>query len=389
MARELGGGRFAQCLAALSVLVAAVFLANTSIFSYDLPDGLVAGLGLLTKLTMLFFGFALVIGLLLTPGRAFFRTRWPWLGGVIAALLFLPYVLWNLVNGWPTLQFWHNYSGLSGNGPLSFFLNQLLIVTVLNVPLIIAGLLFYFHSEAGRPYRALGWAFVALYVLFTVINAKPYFLASAYPMLLAAGAVMFERIMRRRWIKRAYVVALALNGLLMAPLAMPILPPQAFVRTYGVFTGLGNGGAGQHVGGVFPQYLGDRFGWEEMTATMARVYQQLPQDEQAQVCIYTANYGEASALSFFGPTYHLPPVISGHNNYYLWGPGRCTGAVLIVIGISRDYLQQGWSSVEQAAINTCTYCMAGEDNLPIYVCTQPKFSGSLAQIWYKFKYFGS
>jgi Dolichyl-phosphate-mannose-protein mannosyltransferase len=415
MARELGGGRFAQCLAALSVLVAAVFLANTSIFSYDLPDGLwwalgayvfirliksneprywllfglVAGFGLLTKLTMLFFGFALVIGLLLTPGRAFFRTRWPWLGGVIAALLFLPYVLWNLVNGWPTLQFWHNYSGLSGNGPLSFFLNQLLIITVLNVPLIIAGLLFYFRSEAGRPYRALGWAFVALYVLFTVINAKPYFLASAYPMLLAAGAVMFERVMRRRWIKRVYIVALALNGLLMAPLAMPILPPQAFARTYGVFTGLGNGGAGQHVGGVFPQYLGDRFGWEEMTATMAKVYQQLPPDEQAQACIYTANYGEASALSFFGPTYHLPPVISGHNNYYLWGPGRCTGAVLIVIGISRGYLQQGWSSVEQAAINTCTYCMAGEDNLPIYVCTQPKFSGSLAQIWYKFKYFGS
>lgn len=115
----------------------------------------------------------------------------------------------------------------------------------------------------------------------------------------------------------------------------------------------------------------------------------MPLGERAQACIFAANYGEASALAFYGPADHLPLVIGGHNNYYLWGSGRCSGAVLIVIRVSQCYLQRGWSSVEQAAINTCTYCMAGEDNLPIYVCTQPKFSGSLAQIWYKFKYFGS
>jgi hypothetical protein len=414
MARAFGGGRFAQLLAATSVLVAAIFLADTSIFSYDLPDalwwalgayvfirlvksneprlwllfGMIAGLGLLTKLTMLFFGLALVVGLLLTPQRTFFRSRWPWLGGGIAALLFLPYVLWNLANGWPTLQFMHNYNG-AGSGPLSFLLNQVLILTPLNVPLMIAGLLFYFRSEAGKPYRALGWAFVVLSMLFTVINAKPYFLAPAYPMLLAAGAVTFERVIRRVWLKRVYVVALALNGLLMAPLAMPILPPQVFAGTYGALTVLGNGGAGQHTSGVFPQYLGDRFGWEEMATTMGSVYERLPPTERAQACIYAGNYGEASALSFFGPADHLPPVISGHNNYYLWGPGRCSGAVLIVIGVSQGSLQQGWRSVEQAGINTCSYCMSGEDELPIYVCTQPAFSGSLQHIWYKFKYLGS
>ncbi len=154
IARELGGGRFAQLLAALASVVAIVFMATGSLFSMDVLDelwwalgayvlvrlirrqeprlwlvfGLIAGVGLLTKLTMLFFGFGVVAGFLLTPLRAQFRTRWPWLGGAIAFVFLLPYILWNATNGWPTPEFWRHYGGLSGGGPLGFFGNQVLII---------------------------------------------------------------------------------------------------------------------------------------------------------------------------------------------------------------------------------------------------------------------
>ncbi|GCE24319.1 hypothetical protein KDK_81190 [Dictyobacter kobayashii] len=263
----------------------------------------------------------------------------------------------------------------------------MLSINIFNLPLIIAGLIFYFRSSAGKAYRALGWAFIVLYLLFTITNAKPYFLAPAYPFLLSGGAVICEQAWRK-WLKRTYVIALSLSGLLFAPMALPMLPPATFEHTYSVLTAAGNGGAGQHSGGIFPQYLGDRFGWEEMAQTLARATQQLPAGQRAQACIYASNYGEASALTFYRATYHLPPVISGHNNYYLWGPGQCSGTVLITIGEAPSFLQQEWSSVKTVDTYRCHYCIAAEDQLPVTICTQPKFSGSLSHIWSRLKFFG-
>ena len=348
MARELGGGRVAQTLAALGSAVTLVFLATGSIFSMDILDalwwtlgayilirilryhqprlwlvfGLVAGVGLMTKLTILFFGLAVVVGLLLTPARRVFATRWPWLAGLIALAIFSPYILWNAANGWPTWEFWHHYGGLSGGGPIGFLANQLFAFNPFNLGLIVAGLIFYFRGPQGKPYRALGWAYVFLYVVFTIINAKSYFLAPAYPMLYAGGAVLMARGAARpgrAWAKPAlatYAATLILSGLLFAPLAMPVLSPPTYAQTYGHLTFLGNGGAGQQTAGIYPQYLGDRFGWDTMTAQVAQVYKSLPAGERAQACIFTDNYGEASAINFFGPQYGLPRAISGHNNYY-------------------------------------------------------------------------
>src|SRR5919202_1566962 len=148
MARELEGGRFAQALAGLASLVAVTFVATGSLFSMDALDelwwalasyvaililkrddgrlwllfGVIAGIGLTTKVTMLFFGFAVAVGLLITPARRYFRTGSIWLGGAIAFAFLAPYVLWNLANGWPTLEFFANYEG--SGGPLEFILGQ-------------------------------------------------------------------------------------------------------------------------------------------------------------------------------------------------------------------------------------------------------------------------
>jgi hypothetical protein len=403
MARLLGGTRCVQGLAALGSATALVFMALGSEYTYDVFDvfwwalaatiliallrderpqrwllfGLVAGLGLLTKETILFWGFALVAGLLLTPQRRLLFTRWTVFGGLIACAVFLPFVIWNAANSWASVQYWASYSanhGIAGS-PLDFLINQILVMNPLSLPLWGAGL-WYFFSSRGARYRVFGWAYLILFVLFIVIQGKSYFLAPAYPPLYAGGAVLFDQ-WRARWARwgprwsMSYAVVLALSGVLLAPAAMPVLPPAVYAQAYHPS---GSGGANQQSGDVYglPQSLADRFGWPEQVALIAQVYHSLPPDEQRVACIYTENYGEAAALVQFGGRYHLPPVISGHNAFYLWGPDGCTGQVLVTINIAPQDAARGYGSVTLAARTSCAACVDFENNAPILILRQPK-----------------
>jgi hypothetical protein len=416
MARELGGGRFAQGLAALATLVAPNFLAMGTFLSMDAFDqlfwvsaayilllilrqdrpmlwllfGLIVGLGLLNKVTMLFFGFAVFVALLLTAVRRHLRTPWPWVGGVIAFAFLLPYIFWQIEHGWPTLEFWANYGGkVDPASPVEFLVEQIVTMHPLTLPIWLAGLYYYLFSRAGQPYRPLGWIYVVLFVLFVVQNAKFYFFAPAYPMLFAAGGMLIERFVRRRrwgWLKPVYVVILLVAGTVVAPLVVvPALP----VETLAKITGAAGEDAGVEVEtrevGQLPQQFADRFGWETMVATVAGVYHDLPPEERAESCIFTGNYGEAEAVDFFGPQYDLPKAISGHNNYYLWGPGDCTGQVIISVGVPLSRLEAVFDDVEQVDTSDCEYCMPDEDNLPIYVGRNPK--ASLQKIWPQIKHY--
>src|SRR3712207_3433504 len=225
MARELGGGRFAQGLAALATLVAPSFLVMGTFISMDAFDqlfwvsaayvlililkrdrpglwllfGLIAGLGVLTKLTMLSFGLAVFVALLLTPARRHLLTPWPWVGGAIAALFLLPYVIWQITHGWPTLDFWADYGEkVDPASPIEFLVEQVLTMQPLTLPLWLAGLYYYLFSREGRTFRPLGLIYILLFALFAIQNAKFYFLAPAYPMLFAAGALTLERFVERR-----------------------------------------------------------------------------------------------------------------------------------------------------------------------------------------------
>jgi hypothetical protein len=122
-----------------------------------------------------------------------------------------------------------------------------------------------------------------------------------------------------------------------------------------------------------------------MTATVAGVYEELPQNERSEACILTGNYGEAGAIDFFGPPYDLPRTISGHNNYYLWGPGGCTGELVIAIGVQDERLEAVFDDVREEAGFTCEYCMPDENNLPVYVSRDPKMP--LEEAWPEFKHY--
>ncbi len=399
MARELGGGRFAQVLAALAVLVAPIFLGMNSLLTMDSFDqlwwvlaayivirilkedkpklwlvfGLVAGLGLMTKITILYFGAALVIGLLLTSARKHLASRWLWLGGLIAFAFLLPYLFWQFKNGWPTLEFWKFYatSKTYPVTPLEFIAQQIMILHPLTLPLWLSGLGYYLFSKEAKPYRALGVMYIVLLLTLMAIKAKNYFLAPAYPMFLVAGALVVERFAntpRRNWLKPFYASCVIIAGILTAPLALPVLPVETFVRYSSLLGGLGDVRIERLETAELPQYFADRFGWPEMTATVARVYQNLPPEDKAQACIFTGNYGEAGAIDFFGRAYGLPQPISGHNNYFLWGPGNCTGKMVIIVGVPEPIVAGIFETVTVADTAKCKYCMPYESNLPVLVC---------------------
>ena len=408
MARLLGGTRWVQGLAALGSATALVLMAFGSIYAYDVFDefwwalcatilivllrdehprrwlafGLVAGLGLLTKETILFWGFALIVGLLLTPQRRLLFTRWTLFGGLIAFALVLPFVIWNAFNGWASVQYWASYSHnhSTSASPLDFLTNQILVMNPLSVLLWGAGL-WYFFSARGARYRVFGWAYLMLFVLFIAIQGKSYFLAPAYPPLYAGGAVLLGewRVRWRRWVA-AYPVLLALIGVLLAPVAMPVLPPVVYAQVYGTS---GSAGTGDIYG--LPQNLADRFGWEQQVALIAQVYHGLPPKEQRIACIYTENYGEAAALVQFGGRYRLPSPISGHNAFYIWGPQGCTGQVVITINIAPQDAARGFSSVTLVARTSCDACVAYENHAPILILQQPK--APFAVLWAHSKYY--
>jgi Dolichyl-phosphate-mannose-protein mannosyltransferase len=335
--------------------------------------GLVVAIALLTKLTVLFFGLALALALLATPERRHLRTPWPWLAGGMAVLGLLPYVIWNAVSGWPTLEFWRHYSGV-GTGPLAFFAAQIGQMNPIAVPLAGAGLAFYFR-RTGAPFRLLGWTFVFVCLVLALIGAKPYFLAPAYPILFAAGAVAFERWAPRprlAWIRPAYVALVALAGILLAPDVMPILPPATAARVYGSLT----------------QPLADRLGWDSLTRAVEEVYAGLPPAQRAQACVLASNYGEAGALQFLAAPGQLPPVVSGHNNYYLWGPGACTGQVVITVGYSPADVQSPDAHVVLATAARCAYCVSFETDVPILVVSIPTSSNaSVVRQWPSVKHY--
>jgi len=273
-----------------------------------------------------------------------------------------------------------------------YLLEQILSMQPLSLPLWLAGLCFFLFAKQGRPFRALGLVYVMLFAIFTIQNAKFYFLAPAYPMLFAAGGVAWERFFGARrweWPKPLYVVLLAATGAVIAVFStVPALPVETVAKVNGTFAGVNIGIEGSGRSGEvdkLPLNFADRLGWEEMVRTVAGVHDGLPPEEQSEACVLARNYGEAAAVDFYGPGYGLPRAISGHNNYYLWGPSGCTGEVVLSVGVPLEQLETVFGEVEEADAVRCEYCMPDENNFPVYVSRGPKIP--FEEAWPEFKHY--
>ena len=415
LARQLGGGRFAQWLTAVACLLMPFALGISTFFSLNgfeplfwlaaalvvvrivnggdtrlwLAFGVVAGLGLENKITMGMFVLGILVGLLATSRRGDLLSGWLWLGGAAAAAIALPYVLWQVANGFPTAEFIRAAAQekIAAMGVREYLAAQLLYAGPLAAPIWLAGLAYFLFASDGSRYRMLGVAYLTMLALLLAQHGKAYYLAPVYPILFAGGAVAVERVSagrRWRWLRPALTVPLVIGGLVAAPMAIPLLPPDELVR-YTVRIGVQAPQEERQQRVELSQHFADRFGWENMVATVARVYESLPAEDRARVTIFASNYGEAGAIDFFGPRYGLPRAVSGHNNYWLWGPGSGSGDVVIAVGGSRAALDAVFADVTEAARVVSPYAMAYETDLPVYVCRMPK--RPFGEVWREAKRF--
>jgi hypothetical protein len=398
MARELGGKVFAQALAAMAAFIAPGILGGDGLLTMNAFEplfwmgcayllirsiktgntklwiwfGVLAGFGLENKYSMLIFGAGLVLGLLLSSERRLLASRWLWVGGTIAFVIFLPNLIWNVQHHFPFLELQANIRASGRDvplGPLQFFGQEILLMHPLTLPIWLGGLWFYFFTETGKRFRAIGWAWIFTAAVIVVMSPRVYYLFPAFPVVFAGGGVFWEQLLARprlNWLKFAYPVLMLLGGAVLAPLAVPLLPPETYIR-YTQAIGLQQPRIETSRLGPLPQIFADQFGWEEMAATVARVYNSLPPDVRARTAIFAQNYGQAGAIDLFGPKYGLPPAVAGHQNYFLWGPRGYTGESMIVMDDRQATLEKLFTSVRKAAHVEHPYSMPYE-HFDVFYC---------------------
>jgi hypothetical protein len=407
IAARLGGGRAAQGLACLAVLLAPIYLGIDSVLSMNVFEhlfwlgcllvvieianggseklwllfGVLAGFGLQNKHSMLFLGAAVVAGLVLTPLRRSLARPWIWAGGALALLIFLPNLLWQYAHGFPTIELLRNVKESGKNivlDPVDFVVQQVMMLNPFSAPLWIAGLAGLFFVRELKPYRFLAWTYLAVLTIFIALEGKDYYVAPIYPVLFAAGAVVLARRRLFAGIAAALVIA---GGIIAAPLALPMLTPESYLA-YQRKLGVAPARTEVSHTSEMPQIFSDQFGWPEMVAKVARYYHSLPPDVRAKTGIFAGNYGEAGAIDFYGRQYNLPPAICPHQHYWDWGTHGFTGESLIVISEDLGGREPMFETVKVFDRRNHPYAMP-EENGPLFHVTGMKVP--LQQVWPELK----
>jgi 4-amino-4-deoxy-L-arabinose transferase-like glycosyltransferase len=393
IAREMGGGRRAQLIAAACAAVSAVTLVTghfVSTTTYDVlfstllcwllarvvrtgddwllvPAGLALGIGLLNKTLVGFLAAAVVAGLLISGPRGALRSPWLVGGAAFAVVFGAPYVVWQSLNGWPQLEMSRLISADGDQGGrLGFLPFQLLLVSPVLVPVWVAGLVRLLRAAAARPFRFLAVGYLLLAAFYLVTGGKAYYLAGFYPVLLAAGAIAADD-----WLaagvgplrSRLLVTAVALSAVVGAVVGLAVLPARALGPVLA----------------VNPE-AGEQLAWPRYVQTVAEVWSGLSPSEQASGLIVTANYGEAGAIERYGPAYGLPPPYSGHNGFARWREPVGAAGPIVVVGYRQDRVDTLFSSCQQrATLDNGLGLDTDEQGTPVWVCGFPAQPWS--QLW--------
>jgi 4-amino-4-deoxy-L-arabinose transferase-like glycosyltransferase len=407
LAREWGGGWRSQLLTVLALLIAPAQLRIRAMLNIPVLEvlwctataylvvravsrherwswvfaGGALGLALLAKHSALLWGVALAIGLLATHGRALFASRWPWLGIALAVAMLLPNLIWQAQNGFPTLEFLSTLRGqvLERQGRALFAAGQLLYFHPVALPIWVAGVASPLRKRdpAARPFALI---FLLLFGFFLLAGGKPYYLASAYPPVLAAGGVALERWFEQRvGLRRAFVAALASTGAVFGVLTMPVLPLQ---KVDAILAAV--------LGWVVPPMalthdLHGMFGWREHAAVIDSVYRALPAAAQHRASVLAGSYSQAGALNLFRAP-DLPRAVSGHMTYYLWGPDPPRGDVLIAYGVPLELLERHYETCLERGRIEAPLARPGDTDLPVYVCQVPR--SDMATWWPELRRYG-
>lgn len=391
MAKELGGKSKAVLLAGVSVLAFLPFYRNHTLFQPVVFDqlfwtlgfyflvkfikteqhkflllmGVTAGFGLMNKYTMLIWGFGIAISLLFYKKAELYKSKWLYLSGVVALLIFLPNIIWQLQHDIPFLLHLESLQSkqLDAINPLEFGLAQLELPFTLVVSLI--GIWGLFFDIKLKKYATIGTSFLIIFITMWILNSKAYYFFAAYPIVFAAGAVKIEQLLSNKpnW---NYVVA----GILLLPAIpyMPQLTPILPIDEYVEYTDKSLVDGRIELNGDYA----DMFGWEEQVALIDSLYQELCADGKANCVIWAENYGEAGALKILGDKYHLPDPISRHGSFWLWGFQDKNADIWISIGNETESVNSVFNEVKLVKRIYHKYAIDEENGIPVYICSNPK-----------------
>ena len=401
-ARELGGGRRAQGLAALAAATSAEMLATLHLLStaaFDLffwatitllvvrlvrtgnrrlwlAVGAATGVGLLNKYNVAFLVAGVIFGLLAGGHGRVLRGGWPWAGAAMALAVLSPNLVWNAQHHWAALAMLRalHQENASLGAALTFIPAQLIIVGPILAVFWLGGLRWLYRNRIGRP---LALAYGTLVVLDTLSGAKTYYLGGMYFALFAAGGVWVEQRpagRNRPHATRRMAIGMVAGAAVVLPLALPVLPVSAQA----------------HSGweGNINKDLSATVGWPRVVRQIAGVASTLTPAERAHLVVFTGDYGAAGAVDLYGSRYGLPHAISGHNNYWWWGPGTTPdGTTTIAVNLDKTYLQTIFTDVTPAGtVDTGHGIWTEERGDPIWICRQQKTPWPLA--WPNARHYG-
>jgi 4-amino-4-deoxy-L-arabinose transferase-like glycosyltransferase len=406
MARELGGTRWAQLVAAAAAVpfcLGGGALMQYLSFDYlcwvltayftlrllksDDPRWWIAigssiGLGMLSKYTMPFFIAGLLVGVLATDLRKHLKNKWLWYGVVVSVLIFLPNLIWQAQHNFVSFDFLQSIHARDvREGKARGFLPGQLKLTLFAFPLWMAGLYFYLFSARGKRYRMLGWMYLVPLLMFVIAKGRDYYLAPTYPMLYAAGSVVAEawlesiRPRRASILRRLVWTVLLVDIAFAAALTLPLAPV--------------NSAWFKMAKEVNSDFQCEEIGWLELVETVAHIRDSLPTQDRVQLGILATNYGEAGAVNRYGTQYGLPRAISGVNSFWEQGYGNPPPQVVIVLGLPREFVDTKFSSCQLAAHSWNRFKVPNEETLQhpdIFVCRG--LLQSWPEFWKDFRYFG-
>jgi 4-amino-4-deoxy-L-arabinose transferase-like glycosyltransferase len=346
--------------------------------------GLATGLAMQAKYGIDIWLIGLLAGLLLTPARTILSTRQCGQGLLVAAVIAAPSLIWQTFHGWPFLQVMLHHSAVRSNltgTPAQFEILQAFAMNIVLAPLWLTGLIAPFAMARLRPARFVAIAYAAAAAIDIAARGKDYYLFPAYPALFAIGAAACARLpvfATAPWMLLAMAAAAVA-----APIVLPLLPPPAlatYLDRHHIHPKPDEIAA---IGAPLTQVFSDELGWRALATQVGAIYRALPPADQARAAIVASNYGEAAAIDVYGD--HLPPALSGQDQYYLWGPRGFDGSVTIHINGDPDRWRPNCETLDIVATFGAPYVMPYENDRPIFICRGLRVPLPLA--WSHFKRF--
>lgn len=402
--KKIGGSIYAQIISAVAVMCIPTLAALAGFYSMNafeplltilmfyfilkmietnnpkewILTGIITGLGLMNKHTFGIIALFIVISLLVSGYRRYIFNKWFYIAATIAFLMFLPNIIWQAANNFPTLEFYRNITVDKNvyTPPLEFIINQIITMSPAIVLIWLPGFIYFLFSKRYKAFRFISVFFFLSFLFFMLSGtSRADRLSFVYPIILTAGAVFWENLILRfntKWVMHLIVFLLLSCLAIVVPIALPYFSYEQ-VRDYTAAIGL-NTELERGNKPPLPQLLADRIGWEEKVELMGKAFNSLSPDEKRRSIIAGDNYGQAGALELLGREYNFPIVVSGHNNYYLWSKGKIKGDILLQFDDDGRGLKKAFNSVvEYPGMFFSPFVTSHENNIKVFICRGPKY----------------